>query len=190
MAGAGQREAAARQEAVGEEPWKLSTDCPSAVSETAGTSHGSTSAHAQNSTNEWPGRCGLGRRITRQRTMNQSDNGPAGALLGPPHGGDPERPPTERRSRTVKTRATRWLYRRVQTTLVHCTRRAGRGVDGWLQVGFRLFRASRVDQRGSLQSCRDRRAALGEVPWLLAGSFDDAGEFDSGLYAECAEDLP
>jgi hypothetical protein len=47
----------------------------------------------------------------------------------------------------------------------------------------------RIDQRGRLQRCRERRAALGGVSWLSAGSFDDAGEFDAGLYAEGAEDL-
>jgi catechol 2,3-dioxygenase-like lactoylglutathione lyase family enzyme len=50
MAGARQRETAARQEAGGAEPRNLPTDCPSAVSETAGTSHGRTSTHAHNST--------------------------------------------------------------------------------------------------------------------------------------------
>ncbi|MDX6237448.1 MAG: hypothetical protein QOG10_2263 [Kribbellaceae bacterium] len=61
MEGAWQRETAARQEAGGAEPWNLPTDCPSAVSETAGTSHGRTSTHAQNSTDEWSGRCDYGR---------------------------------------------------------------------------------------------------------------------------------
>jgi len=56
MAGARQRETAARQEAGGAEPRNLPTDCPSAVSETAGTSHGRTSTHAHNSTDEWSGR--------------------------------------------------------------------------------------------------------------------------------------
>lgn len=45
MAGARQREMAARQEAGGVEPRDLPTDRPSAVSETVGTSHGRTSTH-------------------------------------------------------------------------------------------------------------------------------------------------
>jgi hypothetical protein len=56
MAGARQRETAARQEAGGAEPENLPSDCPSAVSETAGASHGHTSTHAHNSTDEWSGR--------------------------------------------------------------------------------------------------------------------------------------
>src|SRR5450759_1756344 len=54
MAGARQRETAARQEAGGAEPRNLPTDCPSAVSKTAGTSHGRTSTHAHDYTDEQP----------------------------------------------------------------------------------------------------------------------------------------
>jgi hypothetical protein len=53
MAGARQREMAARQEVGGAEPRDLRTDRPCTVSETAGTSHGRTSTHARNCTDEW-----------------------------------------------------------------------------------------------------------------------------------------
>lgn len=46
-----------------------------------------------------------------------------------------------------------------------------------------------VNQPTPTSSSTRRSSAHHEHPSLLAGSFDYAGEFDSGLYAECAEDL-
>jgi integrase len=56
MAGARQREMAARQEAGGAEPRDLLRTVPAPSAKTAGTSHGRTSTHARNCTDEWSDR--------------------------------------------------------------------------------------------------------------------------------------
>jgi hypothetical protein len=80
MAGARQRETAARLEAGGAEPRNLPTDGPGAVSETAGTSHGRSSTHARNPTER--------DRVSRQKTRSRPPSAESASGLAHP-GRDP-----------------------------------------------------------------------------------------------------